>query len=157
MLNVLPHMNLIVNAYNFLSICDFSCLIPNICILTYARDFQHVDNSTSFQYPIRRLIVRSREVSKPWDLYLSQLSDRFNIWQAHRQQCCRCACQISRPRDTLNYRSPDFETARDLTIRRLIGYWNGPWSNVVSRVAQWGDNKFTSTWAFDMFGPICYD
>ena len=32
-----------------------------------------------FQYPIRRLTVRSRKVSKPRDLYL-ELSDRSEIW-----------------------------------------------------------------------------
>ena len=40
-----------------------------------------------FQYPIRRLAVRSRKVSKPRDLYL-ELSDRSEIWQAPRQQGC---------------------------------------------------------------------
>ena len=35
-------------------------------------------------------------------------------------------CQISQRYDNLNCRSRGFETSRDLTIRRLIGYWNGP-------------------------------
>ena len=77
-----------------------------------------------FQYPVRRLIVRSREVSKPRDLYL-KLFDRSEIWQAPRQHCCRCACQISKRCDNSNYQSHSFETSRDLMIRRLIGYWNG--------------------------------
>ena len=77
-----------------------------------------------FQYPIRRLIVRSRKVSKPRDLYL-ELSDRSEIWQAPRQQCCRGACQISKRHEHFNTRSRAFETLRDLTIRRLIGYRNG--------------------------------
>ena len=76
------------------------------------------------QYPKRRLIVRSREVSKPRDLYL-ELSNRSEIWQAPRQRCCRSACQISKRCDDLNFQSRGFETSRDLTIRRLIGYWNG--------------------------------
>ena len=42
------------------------------------------------QYPKRRLFVRSCEVSKPRDWYF-RLSYRFEIWQAHRQQCCRYA------------------------------------------------------------------
>ena len=71
-----------------------------------------------FQYPIRSLIVRSREVSKPRDLYL-ELFDCSEIWQAPRQ------CQISKRCGNLNYQSRSFETSRDLTIRRLIGYWNG--------------------------------
>ena len=77
-----------------------------------------------FQYPIRRLIVRSRKVSKPRDLDL-ELYGCSEIWQAPRQQCCGCACQISKHGENLNYQSRDFETSRDLTIRLLIGYWNG--------------------------------
>ena len=68
------------------------------------------------QYPKRRLSVRSRKVSKPRDLYL-ELSDRSEIWQALRQQCCRCACQISKRNDKLKYQSRGFETLRDLTIK----------------------------------------
>ena len=79
---------------------------------------------TPSQYPKRRLSVRSRKVSKPRDLYL-ELSDRSEIWQALRQQCCRCACQISKRYDNLKYQSRGFETLRDLTKRRLFGYWDG--------------------------------
>ena len=42
----------------------------------------------------RRIIVRSREVLKTRDWYC-KLSYRFEIWQAHRLQCCRSVCQIS--------------------------------------------------------------
>ena len=49
----------------------------------------------TFQYPIRRLIVRSREVLKPRDLYL-ELSDRSEISQADRQDYCRRAYQMSK-------------------------------------------------------------
>ena len=76
------------------------------------------------QYLKRRLFVRSRKVSKPRDLYL-ELSDRSEIWQALRQQCCRCACQISKRYGNLKYQSHGFETLRDLTKRRLSGYWDG--------------------------------
>ena len=75
-----------------------------------------------FQYPIRRLIVRSREVSKPREWYLA-LSDRSEIWWAPRQPCCRRACQISKRYDNLNYLSRGFATSRDFTIRHLIVYW----------------------------------
>ena len=75
-------------------------------------------------YPKRRLFVRSREVSKPRDLYL-ELSDRSEIWQALRQHCCRCACQISKRYDNLKYQSRGFETSRNLTKRRFFGYWDG--------------------------------
>ena len=76
------------------------------------------------QYPKKCLSVRSRKVSKPRDLYL-ELSDCSEIWQALRQQCCRCACQISKRYDNLKYQSRGFETLRDLTKRRLFGYWDG--------------------------------
>ena len=69
-------------------------------------------------------IVRSRKVTKPRDLYL-ELSDRSEIGQAPRQQCCRGACQISKRCDDLNYKSRGFMISRDLTIRHLIRYWSG--------------------------------
>ena len=76
-----------------------------------------------FQYPIRRLIVRSRKLSKLRNLYLES-SHRSERWQAPRQHCCRSADQISKRYDNLN-QSGGFETLQDLTIKRLIGYWNG--------------------------------
>ena len=88
------------------------------------KNSHHCECWTPFQYPIRRLTVRSRKVSKSRDLYL-ELSDRCEIWQAPRQQGCRSACQISKRCDNLNYQSRGLDTSRDLTIRRLIGYWNG--------------------------------
>ena len=76
------------------------------------------------QYTNRRLFVRSRKVSKPRDWYF-RWSYRFEIWQAHRQHCCRSACQISEQSDNSEYKSRGFETLRDLTERRLFGYWDG--------------------------------
>ena len=76
------------------------------------------------QYPKRRLFVRSREISKPRDWYF-KLSYPFEIWQAHRQHCCRSAGQISERSDNSKYKSRGFETLRDLTERRLFGYWDG--------------------------------
>ena len=76
------------------------------------------------QYPKRRLFVRSRKVSKPRDWYF-KLSYRFEIWQAHRQHCCRSACQISNRSDKSKYKSRSFEIWRDLTERRIFGYWDG--------------------------------
>ena len=81
------------------------------------------DTRALFHYPQRRLIVRSHKVSKSRDSYLN-LSDRSDIWQAHRQHCCRGVRLISKRSDDLNYQSGGFETLRDLTIRRLIRYWN---------------------------------
>ena len=56
------------------------------------------------QYPKRGLSVRSRKVSKPRDRYF-KLSYRFEIWQAHRQHCCRSACQISERSDNSKFKS----------------------------------------------------
>ena len=80
------------------------------------------------QYPKRRLIVRSREVSKPRDWYF-KLSHRFEIWQAHRQQCCRSACQISERSDNSKYLSRAFETSRDLAINVFSDIETGPWQD----------------------------
>ena len=71
-----------------------------------------------FQYPIRRLIGRSRKVSKPQDLYF-ELSDQSEIWQAPWQHCCQCACKVLKQCDNINCQSRGFETSRD-----LIEYWN---------------------------------
>ena len=84
----------------------------------------YINCRASSQYPKRRLFVRSRKVSKPRDWYF-KLSYRFEIWQAHRQHCCRSACQISERSDNSKYKSRGFETWRDLTERRLFGYWDG--------------------------------
>ena len=89
-----------------------------------------------------------RQVLQPRDLYL-ELYDRCKIWQAPRQQCCGCACQISKWWDNLNYQSRGFETSRDLTIRHIIRYWN--WALVPSVVYAWrsyGD-------AFRITDPLC--
>ena len=75
------------------------------------------------QYPKRRLLVRSRKVSKPRD-WCFELSYRFEIWQAHRQHCCRSACQMSERSDNSKCKSRGFETLRELTERRLFGYWD---------------------------------
>ena len=91
------------------------------------------------QYPKRSLLVRSRKVSKPRDWYF-KLSYRFEIWQAHRQHCCRSACQISKRSDNSKYKSRGFETWRDLTERRLFGYWDGalvvssPYNELISTI-----------------------
>ena len=84
------------------------------------------------QYPKRRLFLRSRKVSKPRDWYF-KWSYRFEMWQAHRQHCCRSACQISERSDNSNYKSRGFETSRDLTERRIFGYWDGALAPCVAR------------------------
>ena len=90
------------------------CIVRSISISSWAPS----------QYPERCLFVRSRKVSKPRDWYF-KLSYRFEICQAHRQHCCRSACQILERSDNFKYKSRGFETLRDLTKRRLFGYWDG--------------------------------
>ena len=68
-------------------------------------------------------------------LEYSNLSDRSEIWQALRQHCCQCACQISKRCDNLKYQSRGFETSRDLTKRRIFGYWDGALSPFDSKIA----------------------
>ena len=96
----------------------------------------HIYNTRAlFQYPIWHLIVRFREISKPRDLCL-ELSDHSKIWQAPWQHCCREARQISKWCNHSIYQSRSFETQRDLTIKRLIGYWNGAqdWGSTLIRL-----------------------
>ena len=117
-----------------------------IPILVRRHLFIETDPSALFRYPTWRLIVRSRDVSKPRDLFL-ELYNRSENWQAPLQYCCRCACEISKPCNDLNYQSRAFEASRNLTIKNLIGYWNG--AQVTSheryRVAnQWQRDFFTS-------------
>ena len=81
-----------------------------------------VDIRALFQYPIWCLIVRSRKVSKPRDWYLN-LYDHWNL-TGTPQQCCRGACPISKRCGDSYYWSRGSETSRDLTVRRLIRYWN---------------------------------
>ena len=93
------------------------------------------------QYPKRRLSVRSRKVSKQRYLYF-ELSDRSEIWQALRQHCCRCACQISKRSDNLKYQSRGFEISRDLTKRRLF----------VRRAGLlWSQEDFEWRWSVPLF------
>ena len=97
------------------------------------------------QYPKRRFSVRSRKVSKPRDLYL-ELSDCSEIWQALRQQCCRCACQISKWYNYLKFQSRVFETLRDLTKRRLFGYWDGAQGPYLIITIIFAGSGYTMVW-----------
>ena len=74
---------------------------------------------TMFEYPIRRLVkYRRREIC---------------IQFFFRSIRYRCACQISKRCDSLYCQSRGFETSRDLTMRRLIGYWNEALDSVVDK------------------------
>ena len=73
-----------------------------------------------------RTDARSRGASKSRGSGFD-LSNRFEIWQALRQQRCRGACQISKRCDHYNIHSRDFETLLDLAVRCLTSSW-GPGS-----------------------------
>ena len=109
-----------------INMCDHGRTITHLQISRFHTKvwYNATDSMAPSQYPKRRLSVKSRKVSKPRDRYF-KLSYRFAIWQAHRQHCCRSACQISERSDNSKYKSRGFETLRDLTERRLFGYWDG--------------------------------
>ena len=52
---------------------------------------------------------------------------------APRQSCCWCARQISLPWGRSKHLSPAFENGRDLPIKCLMWYWNGPRAVINSR------------------------
>ena len=67
---------------------------------------------------VRRLIARSREVNKPRESALN-FSNQCEIGQ----QCCRDSCQNSKRHDHCNIQFSEFETSRDLVVRRLPAKW----------------------------------
>ena len=96
--------------------------------------FRLLTSRAPFQYPTRRLFVRSHEVSKLRDLYL-ELFDCSEIWQAPWQQCCRGTCQMSEQCDNSNYQSRGF---RDFTRSYdKTSYWilkRGPDHDITMQV-----------------------
>ena len=71
------------------------------------------------------LAVITQNIYHHPSLVYTGLSGRSEIWQALRQHCCRCACQVSKRYDNSKNQSRGLETLRDLTKRRLFGYWDG--------------------------------
>ena len=100
----------------FITGCTGSCQNDNFQCSQWLKFRQIDDIFVSVIYWIRSLsYLRPREVSKPRDWQIKSLH-RFEIWQAHRQHCCRCTtCQISERLHNSKYKSRGFETLRDLT------------------------------------------
>ena len=92
-----------------------------------------IHNWYPFECTIRCLIIRSRNVSKPRDLY-SELYDRSDIWQARRQQCCLCACQISKRYDNLNHRFRGYGTAQNLAMSYRILKWDLDYTHEINHI-----------------------
>ena len=88
------------------SLNSFADIVPSLGVCRVIKQ-----TKGSFQYPIKRLIVRSRKVSKLWDLCL-EFSVCSAIWQATLQHGCRGAQQIAKQYDDLKYRSCGFEGSR---------------------------------------------
>ena len=85
--------------------------------------FRHME-PFQYQYPMGRIIVNSCEVSMQRDR-LFKLSYRFGIEQAaQQQQCCWNAFPMSKRSGNSKCKSREFETSRDVMIRRLTEYWN---------------------------------
>ena len=82
---------------------DWSRVQNQTIIWTTVNTVDHTDRAPS-QYPKRRNL---------------ELSYRSEIWQALRQQCCRCVCQISKRYDNLKYQSRGFETYEKTSFRIL--------------------------------------
>ena len=69
------------------------------------------------------------------------LSYHSDIYQARQQQWCLDAYQISKWYDNSEYQSRDFES-----LRRFIGYWNGPWMFSLT-LANWVSRSEMRAWA----------
>ena len=110
------------NSYRLLFPGDIESLIWNIhtepllrCVGLSNRGLVSISDKTSYHK-----ISQSLEAAT----FVFRIVQRFQIWQAPRQQRCRCACHISKRYKQFDPRSRAFETWWDLTIRRLIRYWN---------------------------------
>ena len=73
------------------------------------------DIRASYQQADGRLTARSLKVSRPRDSSL-ELSNRSNVWQDHKQQRRRDACQISERYDYCNIQSRGFATSRNFVL-----------------------------------------
>ena len=76
-------------------------------------------NSIHMLYHFLRLWSRSGKSS--YHLITRNL-DTARYGQGSRQQCCWCTCKISRRCGSLNSRSRDFDTSRDLVTKRLSAW-----------------------------------
>ena len=85
---------------------------------------QSMNRVHTFMATEGRLTARSREVSKTtnnwnWMLYWSYRSE---IWQASKQRCCRCVCQMSEWLEKSKTEYSRFETSWDLAVWRSPAY-----------------------------------
>ena len=94
-----------------------------------------------------------RQISNPpdWVLYWPYHSE---IWQIHRQEWCRCICQISEWLDKSKPEYRGFKTSRDLAVRRLIALWiealkfMGQIPNKQNKCAKFLGCNLRSRWCF---------
>ena len=101
--------------YNFkISCCNFEFSVGVALLVVKTKNLGPVSLSDKTSY---------YKISQSLNAMRSVLSDHSEIWQTHQQHCCRCACQISKHCNNLNYQSC-FQTSWDLMPRCLIRHWN---------------------------------
>ena len=76
-----------------------------------------------FQYPIRHLIIRSHEVSKPQKLEAYNIALKFDRYIS--SSAAEVPVKFQSSQSIFKYNSHSFESSRDLKIRCLFMYWNG--------------------------------
>ena len=109
-----------IYVYHF-TIMHFSNTGPLISYQNVKLRFMHgFHGSNGLFHVLTRCNVRSREVSKPWDLYV-ELSDRSEIWQpSSAALLSMCLSNFKVMRSFKLPESRGFETSRDLTVRRRV-------------------------------------
>ena len=105
-----------------------------------------------FQNTIRCLIIRSHEVSKPWDWYL-ELSDHSEIWQAPQQHCCRGACQFKLPISRLQGFTKSYDKKSNPILKwgpGLLWGHHGKREVIVLTALSWLETPEVITWTTSM-------
>ena len=108
-----------------------------------------MSNIYPFQYPIRRIVIRSRKTSKARDREF-KCSYRFQIWPAHRQHCCWGACPISEPSGNSEYNSwlRDFTRSYDKTSYRILKPGPACHDPEISRAPSQYKDRLIYVWRF---------
>ena len=126
---MLLHVNLSVRKYDKWDIFGFYLTKHNkkfvVHFLTIAPGYIGTSQHWNVQGPVSIFdntiyckILHSLEAARFVLLIVRSLCDLTG-------NCCRCACQIAKRCDNLDYQFHGFETSRYLMIGRLIGSWNG--------------------------------
>ena len=110
------------------------------------------------QYPIRHLIIRSPEVSKPRDWCL-ELCDHSKLCEAPWQHCCWGTCEISKQYHNPSYQFRDIMRSYGKVFCRMLKRGPGqasPWWLSVDDTPHWHQGTGPHTlllWADSRFVP----